>query len=164
MTICWNYSDESGCSRACRGVAVDPACRGYPQVSTLQSISGTPLNPRRHDGIAERTDSMIDTKGAPYGALLLRVSLGILFLAHGLYLKVMVFGLPGTAQYLGSLGLPSWFGYLVPLYETLGGLALILGFYTRYVAFLLGLHMLVATYMGHSGNGWMFANQGGGWE
>ena len=107
---------------------------------------------------------MIDTKGAPYGALLLRASLGILFLAHGLYLKVMVFGLPGTAQYFGSLGLPSWFGYLVPLYETLGGLALIFGVYTRYVAFLLGLHMLVATYMGHSGNGWMFANQGGGWE
>lgn len=107
---------------------------------------------------------MIDTKGAPYGALLLRVSLGILFLAHGLYLKVFVFGLPGTAQYFGSLGLPGWFGYLVPLYETLGGLALIFGFYGRYVAFLLGLHMLVATYMGHSGNGWMFANQGGGWE
>ena len=107
---------------------------------------------------------MIDTKSAPYGVLLLRVALGILFLAHGLYLKVFVFTLAGTAQYFGSLGLPGWFGYLVPLYETLGGLALIFGVFTRYVAVLLALHMLVATYIGHRGNGWMFASQGGGWE
>ena len=107
---------------------------------------------------------MIDAKSGPYGVLLLRISLGILFLAHGLYLKIFVFGFAGTAQFFGSLGFPEWFGYAVPLFETLGGLALIFGVYTRYVALILGLHMLAATYIGHSGNGWMFANQGGGWE
>ena len=44
----------------------------------------------------ERTRLMIDTKTAPYGALLLRVSLGVMFIAHSLYLKVMVFTIPGT--------------------------------------------------------------------
>ena len=107
---------------------------------------------------------MIDAKSAPYGVLLLRISLGILFLAHGLYLKIFVFTFAGTAQFFGGLGFPEWFGYAVPLLETLGGLALIFGVYTRYVAFILALHMLAATYIGHRGNGWMFASQGGGWE
>src|SRR5262249_11710220 len=107
---------------------------------------------------------MVDAKSAPYAALLLRVSLGVLFLLHGLYLKVFVFTLPGTAQFFTSIGLPGWFGVPVTAYETLGGLALILGVYTRYVAIFLGLHMLVAAYLGHRANGWMFANQGGGYE
>lgn len=107
---------------------------------------------------------MIETKTAPYAALLLRVSLGILFLMHGLYLKVFVFTLDGTAQFFGSLGLPAAFAYLVVAYETLGGIALVLGVFTRYVAAFLGLHMLVASYMGHAADGWMFANQGGGYE
>jgi len=49
---------------------------------------------------------MIDGKTAPHGALLLRVSMGILFLLHGLYLKVFVFTMAGVGQYFGSLGLP----------------------------------------------------------
>ena len=40
---------------------------------------------------------MIDTRSAPYAALLLRVSLGVLLLAHGLLLKVFTFTIPGTA-------------------------------------------------------------------
>ena len=35
---------------------------------------------------------MIDAKMAPYGALLLRMSMGILFILHGVYLKAFVFG------------------------------------------------------------------------
>jgi putative oxidoreductase len=107
---------------------------------------------------------MVDAKSAPYAALLLRVSLGILFLLHGLYLKVFVFTLPGTAQFFASMGLPGWFALLVTAYETLGGLALIFGVYTRYVSIFLGVHMLAAAYMGHAGNGWMFASKGGGYE
>jgi putative oxidoreductase len=62
------------------------------------------------------------------------------------------------------LGLPTWFAWVVMLYETLGGLALILGIYTRYVAAFLGLHMLAVTYTGHLGNGWLFTNPHGGYE
>jgi putative oxidoreductase len=107
---------------------------------------------------------MIDAKTAPYAALILRLSTGVLFLLHGLYLKVFVFTMAGTAQFFGMLGLPAWFAWVVLIYETLGGLALILGVYTRYVAAFLGLHMLAVTYIAHLGNGWLFTNAHGGYE
>lgn len=39
---------------------------------------------------------MIDHRTAPYAALILRVSLGVLFIAHGLLLKVFMFRRPGA--------------------------------------------------------------------
>jgi len=48
---------------------------------------------------------MIDSRTAPYAALILRIALGILFLAHA-GLKVFVFTPAGAAQFFGSLGLP----------------------------------------------------------
>ena len=107
---------------------------------------------------------MIDVEKAPYGALLLRLSAGVLFLLHGAYLKVFVFGMAGTGKFFASLGFPEWFAWLVVLYETIGGLALILGIGTRWVALFLGVHLLVAAYLGHAGNGWLFTNNGGGYE
>ena len=56
-----------------------------------------------------------------------RESMGVLFLLHGLYLKVFVFGRAGAGKYFASLGLPDWFAWVVVLYETIGGLALIKG-------------------------------------
>jgi putative oxidoreductase len=107
---------------------------------------------------------MIDAKTAPYGALLLRVSMGILFILHGVYLKAFVFGMTGAGEFFASMGLPEWFAWLVMLYETIGGLALIFGVYARWVALFLGVHLLFATYLGHADNGWQFTNQGGGYE
>ena len=75
---------------------------------------------------------MIDTRTAPYAALLLRVSLGALLLAHGLLLKVFTFGIAGTAGYFESIGYPALFAYLVIAGEILGGIALILGVWTRW--------------------------------
>lgn len=106
---------------------------------------------------------MIDTRTAPYAALLLRVSLGVMFLAHGLLLKVMTFGVPGTVGFFQSIGYPGFFAYLVILGEIGGGLALILGIYTRQVALLLVPIMVGATIQ-HVGNGWLFSAKGGGWE
>ena len=106
---------------------------------------------------------MIDTRTAPYAALLLRVSLGVLFLAHGLLLKVFTFTIPGTVGYFQSLGYPGFFGYLVILGEIGGGLALIVGAYTRTIALLLIPIMIGAT-LQHTGNGWVFSGKGGGWE
>jgi putative oxidoreductase len=54
---------------------------------------------------------MIDVSAAPWAALLLRVSLGILFLAHGL-LKLLVFKPAGTYGYFKSLGLPGGLAYV----------------------------------------------------
>ena len=107
---------------------------------------------------------MIDAKMAPYGALLLRVSMGILFILHGAYLKAFVFGMTGTGKFFASMGLPDWFAWVVMLYETIGGLALIFGIYARWVALFLGVHLLVVAYVAHAGNGWIFTNKGGGYE
>jgi putative oxidoreductase len=107
---------------------------------------------------------MIDNKLAPYGALLLRVSMGVLFIMHGLYLKYFVFTMAGSGKFFVSLGLPDWFAWVVMLLETIGGLALIFGVYARWVAVVLGIHLLVAAYLGHAANGWLFSNKGGGYE
>lgn len=106
---------------------------------------------------------MIDNKTAPYAALLLRVSLGVMFIAHILYLKVFVFTIPGTVQFFESLGLPDFTAYATIAAEGLGGIALILGVQTRYVALAL-VPVLAGAFWAHSGNGWLFTAQGGGWE
>lgn len=52
---------------------------------------------------------MIDARTAPYGAFLLRVSLGVMFLAHGLVLKVLTFTIPGTVSFFEANGYPAFF-------------------------------------------------------
>jgi len=106
---------------------------------------------------------MIDQRTAPYGALLLRVSLGVMFIAHSVYLKFFVFTLAGTAQFFGSLGLPEFLAYVVFAAEAVGGLALILGVRVRLVSVALIPILLGAVWV-HSGNGWVFSAKGGGWE
>ncbi|MBO6519263.1 MAG: DoxX family protein [Rhodospirillales bacterium] len=109
------------------------------------------------------SDQNINSQTAPYGALLLRVSLGVMFIAHGLILKYFTFTLGGTAQYFESIGYPGFLAYVVFAAETLGGIALILGFQTRLVAFAL-VPLLIGAMLEHTGNGWVFSAQGGGWE
>ena len=106
---------------------------------------------------------MIKTSTAPYAALLLRVSLGIMFLAH-VGLKLFVFSIPGFVGYFGSLGLPAVLAYAVIALELFGGLALVLGVYAPLVALPLALEMLGTIVFVHGANGWLFANKGGGWE
>ncbi|MEQ6291361.1 DoxX family protein [Vogesella sp. GCM10023246] len=106
---------------------------------------------------------MIDTRTAPYAALLLRLALGIMFLAHGL-MKVLVFTPAGTAGYFASIGLPGWLGYVTIVAELGGGALILLGVAARQVSLLLVPLLLGAAIFGHGGNGWVFSNQGGGWE
>ena len=105
---------------------------------------------------------MIDTKTAPYAALILRVALGTMLVAHAL-LKVLVFTLPGTVQFFESLGLPSALAYVTVGAELLGGVLLILGVGTRWVAAALVPVLIGATWV-HAGNGWLFSAPNGGWE
>ncbi len=95
-------------------------------------------------------------------ALALRVFSGALFIAHGL-MKIFVFTIPGTVGYFESLGLPGVFAYLTILAELGGGLALILGIATRLAAVGV-LPVLLGALWVHSGNGWVFSAEGGGWE
>lgn len=97
-----------------------------------------------------------------YAALLLRLTLGGVMLTHGL-IKVFVFTLAGTAGFFESVGFPGWTAYLVTPAEVFGGLALIVGFQTRWVALAL-LPTLVGAASVHIHNGFTFSNPNGGWE
>ncbi|MGY0572283.1 DoxX family protein [Bradyrhizobium sp. RDM12] len=106
---------------------------------------------------------MIDSRTAPYAALVLRVTLGALFLAHA-SLKLFVFTPAGTAKFFGSLGFPPELAYLVMTVEVLSGTALILGVWTRHAA-LAGIPILLgAIFTVHGAAGFFFTNPKGGWE
>ena len=97
------------------------------------------------------------------GALLLRVALGVMYLAHSVVLKAMTFGLAGTAKFFESIGLPGPLAYVVFAMEAVGGVLLILGVKTRWVAAAL-LPILAGAIWTHAGNGWVFTAANGGWE
>ncbi|MEJ5113018.1 DoxX family protein [Erwinia billingiae] len=106
---------------------------------------------------------MFDTRTTPYAALLMRLSLGILFLAH-FGLKFFVFTPAGTAKFFASLGLPGGLAYLTMAIELIGAIALILGIYTRIVAVVLIPVLLGAIVTVHGPAGFFFTNPNGGWE
>ena len=95
-------------------------------------------------------------------ALALRLSSGVLFLAHG-WMKVSLFTIPGTVAYFEGLGLPGVFAYLTILGELGGGLLLIAGIAARLVSVPL-IAILLGSVWAHAGFGWTFSNEGGGWE
>jgi putative oxidoreductase len=99
---------------------------------------------------------------AEVGATLLRVSLGIMWIAHAL-LKLLVFTLPGSAQFFASAGIPGFLAYPVFAMEIVGGAALVLGVYARQVSLLLLPIMAGAAWV-HLGNGWVHTSPNGGWE
>jgi putative oxidoreductase len=106
---------------------------------------------------------MIDSRTAPYAATLLRVSLGAMFIAHSLVLKYLTFTLPGTAQFFQSLGLPATLAYATFWAELVGGVLLVAGVGTRWVALAL-VPILAGAAWVHAGNGWVFNAPNGGWE
>ena len=96
------------------------------------------------------------------GVTLLRVSLGVVWIAHAL-LKLFVFTLPGTAQFFESVGIPGVLAYPVFAVELAGGTALVLGLYARQVSLAL-VPVMIAAASVHVPNGWVFTSAGGGWE
>jgi putative oxidoreductase len=106
---------------------------------------------------------MTDPRNAAYAALLLRLALGVMFLSHSLVLKLFVFTLAGNAEFFASLGLPPALGYVVFAAEAVGGLMLVLGVQSRWVALAL-LPVLLGAVWVHAPNGWMFGYPKGGWE
>ena len=106
---------------------------------------------------------MIDSRTAPYAATVLRVSLGAMYIAPALVMKHFMYTLPGTAQFFASLGLPAALAYATFWAELIGGVLLVAGIGTRWVA--LGLiPILIGAAWVHAGNGWVFSAPNGGWE
>ncbi|AKF87327.1 hypothetical protein MFUL124B02_41370 [Myxococcus fulvus 124B02] len=95
-------------------------------------------------------------------ATVLRVSLGVVFLAHA-GAKYFLFTLDGTARFFVAHGFPGWTATPVFAMELLGGLALIAGLRVRLVSLAL-LPVLLGAFVSHVSLGWMFTNPGGGWE
>lgn len=106
---------------------------------------------------------MLDNQTAPYAALLLRLSVGAMFLAHA-GLKIFVFTPAGTAGFFGSIGLPGWLAYVVILWELAGAVALILGLWPRAAALAMIPLLLGTIYSVHGAVGYFFNNANGGWE
>ncbi len=105
------------------------------------------------------------TKASPtqeYGAMLLRVSLGIMYLAHA-HLKIHAFTLAGTAEFFATVGFAPWLAYPVTVAEIGAGLLLIAGVQTRWVALAM-IPVLLGAAFTHWDNGWVFTATGGGWE
>ncbi|HEY7241356.1 MAG TPA: DoxX family protein [Burkholderiales bacterium] len=96
-------------------------------------------------------------------ALLLRLSLAVMFFAHA-WLKIRVFTIPGTVKYFASLGAPGSLAYLAIAAEVGGALLLLFGIGTRWVALALVPLMLGTIVLVHGRNGWLFSNKDGGWE
>src|SRR5690242_3829677 len=100
----------------------------------------------------------------PLGIALLRVALGVMFLAHSIVLKLLTYGLAGTAQFFVGVGLPAWLAYATFAGEAVGGVLLVLGLFTRATALALTLPLIGAIVWVHAGNGWVFTAPSGGWE
>ncbi len=99
----------------------------------------------------------------PYAALVLRVSLDALLLAHG-SLKLLVFKPAGIAAHFRSLGLPGFLGYLTMAAEFGGVSLLVLGIAASLGALALIPLILGTIVMVHGSKGWLWSNEGGGWE
>ena len=102
---------------------------------------------------------------AGWGALALRIPVGIIFAAHGaqkLFAWFGGYGLEGTGQWMDSIGLSP--GYLMALLaggaEFFGGLALISGLLVRPASAVLAFAMLIAIFSVHIGNGLFMSNNG----
>ncbi|NEX62179.1 DoxX family protein [Noviherbaspirillum galbum] len=130
-------------------------------MNTLTSSRAATASSSATDGGAHAS-THASSGPAALGIGLLRLSLGVMWLAHAL-LKLFVFTLPGTAAYFESVGFAGWMAYPVFLAELVGGLALVMGVYARQAALLLVPVMAVAAWV-HLPNGWVHTSAGGGWE
>ena len=105
---------------------------------------------------------MTDTRTAPYSALVLRLALGIMFVAHGLT-KLILFTPAGTAKFFESVGFAGWLAWPIIAFEIVAGVLLVTGIYARLIAAVAAVELFAASTV-HFGNGWMFTNANGGWE
>ncbi len=93
------------------------------------------------------------------GKLILRLTLGILMLLHGL--AKITSGVSGISGMLQGVGLPGALAYGVYAGEVLAPLLVIIGFYSRIGALVIVVSMLFAIGLAHSGDVFSISNTGG---
>lgn len=96
------------------------------------------------------------------GNMILRVVIGVVFMAHGA--PKLFGGVGSTGEMLAGLGIPfpGLFAWAVTLLEFFGGLALIVGLLVAPVAVLLCVHMLMGIVLVHAANGFFVIDYGTG--
>lgn len=93
------------------------------------------------------------------GKLLLRLTLGILLILHGI---AKIFGgVAGIAGMLQNAGLPGFIAYGVYIGEVLAPLLVILGLYARIGALIIAVNMLVAIWLVHAHEIFLLGKTGG---
>ncbi len=105
---------------------------------------------------------MTDHRFFDSASLLLRLSLGIMWITHAL-LKVFVFTIPGFEAFLSDQGMPPMLAMPIVVLELVGGALIVLGLHGRLTSLLL-LPILAGATVAHAANGWVFSNPQGGWE
>lgn len=95
------------------------------------------------------------------GLAILRIVLGVIFVAHG---WPKIGAIEGTALFLGGLGIPAPIvaAWVLAILELGGGLLLLVGFLVTPVALLLTAHMLAGIVLVHAANGFYVLDQGTG--
>ncbi|WP_419167763.1 DoxX family protein [Candidatus Palauibacter sp.] len=96
------------------------------------------------------------------GLFILRVVIGLIFVMHGW--PKLAGGIPDTAAFLGSLGVPlsAVAAWGIALLETAGGACLVVGLFVTPVALLLVAHMLAGIFLVHLANGFYVVGPGQG--
>ena len=88
--------------------------------------------------------------------LISRALMSSVFIVYG-YLKFVdvssITNLGGTKRIMdlvaGGAAAPNWLGYLVAAFELVAGIAILVGFKTRWVAWAVVIYLIIATYFGH---------------
>ncbi|MEN3294964.1 MAG: putative oxidoreductase [Burkholderiales bacterium] len=97
--------------------------------------------------------------GSDIGKLILRVTLGILILLHGIS---KIIGGPGPIMSMvAKIGMPPALGYLVYVGEVLAPVLLIVGVWTRLAAAIVAINMIVAIWLAHKSQLFSLASTGG---
>lgn len=95
------------------------------------------------------------------GKFVLRITLGLLILLHGV--AKITGGIGGIQGMVEGAGLPGVLAYGVYVGEVIAPILLIVGFQTRLAALIVAINMVVAIFLAHAGQIFQLSAQSGGW-
>jgi len=101
-----------------------------------------------------------------YALVLLRIAVALIMMAHGM-MRLIVNSLSGFGEFLTSKGFPLGepFAWGITIFELAGGILLIIGLYSRWIALILIIELITGIVLVHAKNGWfVVGHQSGGME